>query len=208
MAAVGTDVFLLEVIGAAGGEYVETVMAFSSGLLNSATPDTDATQLVNDFIAAVKPVWLPCMANDYTLAGYHARRVSATGGPDAAIVDGGIGTRPKGAQVQSSGALIIANWYDPTHVNKAPKPPGKWSATRIFVPSAAQGDIVDGQVQAGYGVALSALTATLAAPFGAGPAGPWNYCVWSRKQKVGYTVGSPFVSLITGTQRRRLHPVI
>lgn len=208
MGATIGDIFELQVIGNCGGQYVENVLHFLGAQTNSTTPGTDANQVINDFIATVQGPYLACMANDYILGGYKCRRVNNTGGPGASQVNGGIGTRTKASQVQSSGAVITGDWYDPTHINKAPKGPGKWSVSKIFMPGAAQGDIVDGAVQAGYATALGTFIGALSAGIGSGPVGPETYIVWSRKQMTGYTVTGLEVALLTGTQRKRLRPVI
>jgi hypothetical protein len=198
----GVDVHQLNIIADVGGEYCENVLHFNGANANSVDPEGDSEGLITAWQTTFEDAWLAMCPSDYSLAGYKAKRVNNTGGPSyvqPVIVDTP-GTLPTATFVGSCGPLIIANYYD----SMALIP--RWRVTRIFVPGAAIGGLVDDEWQAPYPAQIAAFMGLLIGP----PVGAneWQYCAWSRTHETFYILVGMELSFLIGTQRRRLHPVL
>lgn len=196
------DVYQLQIKGQAGGQFVENVLYFQGAKSNSVTPEADANALVNAFISGVMPSYLGCMPTDYSSGGFRAKRVNNTGGPSQVVVYSQPGTGAAQTFSQAQGACCIGDYY----AAGATKP--QWRATRIFLPAAWVGAITEGQIQNAYGVAVNAFITAVQGALGSGPAGPFQYVAWSRTDNQAYPVVNMEMSLLVGTQRRRLRPVV
>lgn len=191
------DVYLLDVIGTTAGEYNECVIACQGAMSSSTTPQADAAALISAWTSTVQPLWVSCVATDYSLAGYKARRVNNGGGPTASQQQTITGT-VSGTSAPPQCAQLLTAPYKPTG--------GKWRTGRIFVPSVPESGYTAPNLTPAQLVLLNALAAALIAGFGSTP-GPWQVGTWARKTAVFYD-GLYQASLRIGTIRKRLNPVL
>jgi hypothetical protein len=205
------DVFELRIIATVGGEYCENVLHLQGDNTASISPESDALQLITDWMTSVQSAWMQCLPTDYLLRGYKAKRVNNTGGPSAVtIVSPNVaGTRPNPSASTQQSALLTGDYYCTGCT------PPRWRTTRIFLPGIAKGDVTGNVLLPALVVNMGLLASSLYTPFGTGPAGPWTYGAWSARSGPGPTYTPSFyiadpleASILVGTQRRRLHPVI
>lgn len=198
------DVHQLNIIGNVGGEYVENVLHFYSGILaSSATPELDAQDLINTWIADVQALYLACCPSDYSLGGYKAKRVNNTGGPTfvAPVSVLTPGTYATAVAATGVGPLITGNYYDAGAVKPS------WRTTRIFLPGQPLGSLVDDEWQAPMPARVASMCSVLNMTLSTGP-NQWAYAAWSRAHAVDYVIVGMELSFLVGTQRRRYKPVI
>jgi hypothetical protein len=195
------DVYLVNFKGQTAGEYNEIVCAFQGGTANSTTPLADAQNLLTSMSAGVMPALLACTATDFMMAGITARRVNNGGGPTATYVapSGSVGTVTGTSVPMQSSQLVIGSYKDTRST--------KWRAGRINVASVPESGYTAPNLTPAQIVLLQAFITAIVGPSGSGAPGPWNLGVWSRKGSLFFAANwAP--SLLIGTIRKRLHPVI
>jgi hypothetical protein len=202
------DVYQVQIIGENAGEQCENVLHFQGGVSSSSTPDADALSLISSLQSLVRTAYLTCVCSDYILGGWRAKRVNNTGGPEVSVVDSASGTYAGTVSSTQQCGLLVGPYYD----SGAAPPPSHakpmWRTTRIFMPTPPSTAIVDNDYSSVYSGYLSALCGLLNGPLGITSPGPWQYGAWSRKETAFYSILTLQTSLLVGTQRRRLHPVI
>lgn len=199
------DIYQLEVVATAAGEYVENVMHLR---LTGGDLDLDPLQIASDCISAwitgVQDEWMACFSADYGLLGYRCRRVKTTGGPTAftstpGIVGGVAGTN----DAACIGAVLLNSYQD--------VPTGKWRSGRIFMPSAPTAWILSNIIQPDYITALIALTLAMQASLSGTEGTDWYTGTYSRMHgSIAPPTGAPnwYISGKVGVQRRRLKPAL
>lgn len=197
------DCYQLEIIGNTAGEYNVCVLHFAGVTSDSPTPEVDGADLISDFVASVQAAWLAVCASDYTLFGYRAKRVNNTGGPTATVVApaGTVGTVDGTSAPDQTAQLLTGDYYEDMAT------PPKWRSGRIFIPSVPENDFENPGWSDAQQAAQAALVTELNTAIGSAAPGPWTGGVWSRKYQVFRTVDWE-VSLLVGTVRKRLHPVL
>jgi hypothetical protein len=199
----GVDCYEMRIIATIAKEYCENVVHFNGAQTNSPTPESDARALNMAWIAAIQPAWLDCLPTDYALNGLSTKRVNNTGGPSNVFLRGGAnGTRPGTVAATHSCPLLIGDYYE----SAGPRP--SWRTGRIFMAGVAEADISQNVLAPALVGVLNTLGGLLQTPMGSGPEGPFISAIWSRTHLVSHVPLDWEVSLLVGTQRRRLHPVV
>lgn len=196
------DVFKMEIVYTAGGEYMENVIHYVSSLTGSTHPQTNAAALVQAFQSTVQASLLACWQADVTLLGYRANRINNGGGASAVLVApaGTIGTDSGTSLMATSrtAALLENDYYD------AAATPPRWRQGRIFMGGVPGTWFIEGvwvsDARTAYLAFLSALTTTL------GSSPNFNVGVWSRLRSTLYVNGSWELSNRIGHQKRRTKP--
>lgn len=194
------DVYSLEAIGVSSGQYVSNVMHFrNDDSTPSSTPSVDATVLILAWEAALRDLWLDMLPDTYTLRGVRARRVNNTGGHTiASLMVAQVGTRGPGS-FSSVGPCILL-----------PVTPaaGVFATGKIFLPGAADDDVVDNELSAGLITAIDAYATAAWANITSG-ALAFQQCVYQRVTETGFLfIATPRASLRIGSQRRRNIPAM
>lgn len=196
------DVFKMEIVYTAGGEYMECVPHFLSSATGSTTPSADALYLVNQFHANVETALLACWYTDVTLLGYRANRVN-NGGGGSAVYPAPAGTKGTysgalGTPTTRQAAVITMDYYD----TLATKP--KWSSGRLFLGGVPQAFWDDDMWTIDAVNAYQAFMTALNALMGTVPS--FQFGVWSRKNTTMWTGGGLELSGSMGHMKRRTKP--
>lgn len=192
------DIYALEIIYTLAGEQAANVIHLQS---SSSTPATDpggeADQLIGAFIAACETDLQSLIANDGLIAGYTCRRINNGGGNTAVSVSGQPGTWSGASTAGQTCAVSVLGYSDGTHHR----------AGRIFWPVTGQGaileNVIDASIVNGIGTIIGTLMAGLSVA-----AKTMKLVVYSRKHAVAFQVVFETVSLLLGTIRKRLKPVM
>lgn len=194
------DVMQLVLVGVIGNEFAENVLYFQSDVANAANPVLEAKNCVDAFIANVQNDWMDSLPNDYELHGYKCKRVNNTGGPTyMAPIAAVAGGRPAASLVSSLAPLLVSSYVETATM--------KHRTGRIFMPGIADGDVIENELGGPILGQLNAVGADLLATSSSGGQ-TFTYGIWSRKYLRFYIPPAINISLLVGTQRRRLHPVL
>lgn len=194
------DVFELRLNYNDGGDRMQSVLTFTSGVEVSATPEQDAQALAQSFAANIMPTLMGCFPVSTYLTSLQARRVNNLGGPS---YYGGYGTAMQGtvaasAKVDGAICALLTAGYDGTLVGG----PTGFRVARCFMGAVpftflSENQWSDAAVSA-YSLLAGLLNDTL-------PAGAldFNSVVWSRKyqQYTPLTVWQ-FVATIAALRKR------
>jgi len=190
------DVIQLEILGSAAGEPTANILHYERGTGSSSVMDM-LVDFVDAWQAANEPAWMACCAADWQLLGYKAHRVNNGGSPThAKPVASTFGTSSGNVVQASAGGLINAFYTNA----------GKTRAGKIFMPAAADQDILDNSVQTGYRANLNTLIGQLNTTV-TGTGNSYGFVIWSRKFNLPLVPFFVEVSAKVGVQRRRLLPV-
>ena len=200
------DIYQIQTIGVAGGEYAVNILHVKLTADSTTSVLAAAAAVVNQFSTTWKTKWLACLAADYTLTGFRARRIAPSGGPSAAFVTPGAVGSVSGVSVSASvGGGIVGPFEEPSFTPPDVVP--FWRSAKIFMPSAPEAYIISNQLQTAYIAALGALVSTLETAV-SGSSVSWEWGAWSRQY-------SQFVGITNWTlsdkvyfQRRRSTPVL
>lgn len=192
------DIFALEIIYSVAGEQAANVIHLKS---TSSTPGTDpgqdASDIIDEFISSEETGLASILADDVIIAGYRCRRINNGGGNTSVQASGTPGTYGPNSQAGQTCAVSVLGYSDGTH----------HKAGRIFWPVTAQSSIIDNVIDAIIVAAIQTLVGDLIAGLTVG-AKTWKLCVYSRKHATPFDVVFKDVSLLVGTIRKRLKPVM
>jgi hypothetical protein len=196
------DVFKMQIVYTAGGEFMESVLHFLSSLTGSTHPQTDALALCEQFSTAVQAKLLACWYTDVTLLGYRASRINNGGGASAVLPQpvGTVGTYSGslGTPTTRQAALIELDYYD----TMATKP--RWRQGRIFMGGVPQAFWDDDMWTSDAVTAYTAFATFLNTLIGSSP--NFQYGIWSRKNTTLWTNTGLELSGRMGHLKRRTRP--
>lgn len=197
------DVFKLEIVYTAAGEFMECVLHFYSGLASSPTPQPDALALITGFQSLFESALLNCWSSDVALIGYRAVRVNNGGGSTAVVPSpaGTIGTAGVFAGVVSTtrqAALIETDYYDTAAV----KP--RYRQGRIYLGGVPNGYWGDNMWSGPAVTAYTAFASLLAGIMATTPT--FQYGIWSKKNSICWIGGDAELSNKMGHIVKRTRP--
>jgi hypothetical protein len=197
-----SDVYQLNIVGSVAQEYVENILHIESNVTGSHTPAEIAADVIQAWMTGAETPYVNCLPMDYILAGYRCKRLAAFGGgPTVTLPRSGI-TGGRGANSVTSGQSPLLVF--PVTVMGNPK---RHNVTgKLFLPGIALEDIIGNVLQASLVTAIQTLAGVMVGLL-TGGLGTYQYGIYSAAGGfVAPTVGNP--SLLVGTQRRRLHPIL
>jgi hypothetical protein len=192
------DVYELEIIYNIAGEQAANVIHLQSGSSTpTTTPGQDADQLLADFQSIEEADIQALVAGDCFIAGYRCRRLNNGGGNTAVLVSGVPGTFGGDSTAGQVCALSVLGY----------NPGGHYRAGRIFWPTTGASAIVDNIIDMTIITAIQNIVSSLVAGISSSSR-TYKLVVWSRKHVQAYQVVFDDISLLIGTIRKRLKPVM
>lgn len=199
------DIYQLDIVAVASGEYVENVLHCRQV---SAGSDTDPRVIAQAIMAgwhtANETAWLACFANDYKLTGYRCKRVNPLGGLHAYQPTPSTSGSVTAVSVASSLGAVLLQGYKSATTNK-------FRTGRLFLPSAPSAYIQENGLSTAYITAINALLSLLNSVFSATDTSTYYWGTYTPKTDDFYPItGVPnwYLSGKVGTQRRRLKPAL
>lgn len=193
------DVYQLQLLWDMAGEFAENVIHLEANRANSITPDVDAGEATQGFIANVQALLLDAVPDTVTLLGYKCKRINNGGGPTITNpATAAIGTR--------TGDLLPSNVAPCLSV---PISTGtRFVNAKFFLPGAINSDLVKNVIQAGLEAAMIAFMESLQSGFTEGGI-TFAYGIFRRALAVFLpAIFTPNVAQVIGSQRRRRLPVM
>lgn len=187
--------------GSLAGQYVANVLCF-----NVDPGDTDPSAVTRALCAAIEdnifPSFLDCLPVSYHITSIKAKRVSAEGGPTAAIVYQASdypGTRTGEVSTTAEGPVLLSQAF------RTPR----WVTAKIFLPGVSETDITANVFGTTLLAKLDAFATVLQDDFVIGDAiATGKYAIYRKSDKSAVVPTNFKTSMKPGTQRRRLVPIV
>lgn len=193
-----TETYELRAIGICGQQYGECVQHFTSDNVTANDTFVSGTSLINSWIASCLNAWLNMLPQDYSLMRLVARRVITK--PSAEPhVQFQLGDHPGQVPSDAGGLQLCPVLF-------LIPPIGIKSGGKIFLPGAAQTDIVSNQYGAGLKAAMLAYGALIVANFGVSGV-HWQSAILSSKLHTASLTAAYRISPRFGFQKRRRIPI-
>lgn len=187
--------------GSLAGQYVANVLNFALE-----PGDGDPGVVTKELLVAVEnsifPAFLDCLPVSYHITSTKAKRVSAEGGPTAALVYTSTdypGTRTGEVSTTAEGPVVLAQGF------KSPR----WVSAKIFLAGVSETDITANVFGTTLLGKLATLQTVLASDFVVGDdTATGKYTIFRRSDKSTTQPTNFKTSSKPGTQRRRLVPIV